>query len=229
MDGTGRLFYRQAPLLARSFRVAAFALRDEARRMDVLVEDLAGYVRAMSPSGEPAVVCGESFGGALTLSFALAHPELVRALVIVNSFPHFRPQYRLRAAIAAIGLMPWGAMTLVRRVTMFRMHSRFTHRAERRRFLAETRATTKAGYLNRLRILMEYDVLPHLHRLRVPTLFLAADQDHLVPAVAQARLMASRMPGAQVRVLEGHGHICLIAPNLDLEQIIAAWRAGPAL
>jgi hypothetical protein len=26
-----------------------------------------------------------------------------------------------------------------------------------------------------------------------------------------------------MRVLEGHGHICLIAPDLDLASIVAGW------
>jgi len=55
-------------------------------------------------------------------------------------------------------------------------------------------------------------------------LFLAADQDHLVPSVTQARLMAARVPNATVRVLEGHGHICLIAPDVDLAEILSSWR-----
>jgi 3-oxoadipate enol-lactonase len=193
--------------------------------MEVLVEDLAGFVRALSPSGEPVVVVGESFGGALSLSFALAHPELVRGLVIVNSFAHFRPQYRLRAAILGTRLMPWGTMAVIRRVTAFRMHSRHTPRSELRRFMEETRRTTRQGYLNRLRILMHYDALPHLHRITVPTLFLAADEDHLIPSVEQARLMAARIPDSRVQVLEGYGHVCLIAPDLDLEAVIRDWGA----
>jgi len=32
--------------------------------------------------------------------------------------------------------------------------------------------------------------------------------------------MESRVPGAAVRILEGHGHICLIAPDVDLNRII---------
>ena len=63
-----------------------------------------------------------------------------------------------------------------------------------------------------------------LHDLRPPTLFLAADQDHLVPSVQQARFMAARVPNAVLRVLEGHGHICLIAPDIDLANMLTTWR-----
>ena len=223
MDGTGRLFYRQAPLLARHFRVATYALRDTAAEMSTLVADLAEVVRSVSTDGEPAVVVGESFGGTLAMSFAVAHPELVRALVVLNSFAYFRPQYRLRLAIAGLGLMPWGAMGLVRRLTAFRLHSRYTHRSEIRRFLHEAGHTTREGYLSRLRILRRYDVRPRLADLTMPTLFIAADRDHLVPAVPQATYMVERVPRATLRILRGHGHICLIAPNVDLHTIIAEW------
>jgi pimeloyl-ACP methyl ester carboxylesterase len=227
MDGTGRLFYRQVPLLARHFRVATYRLRDSAASMESLVDDLAAVVEMVAPGGAPAIVVGESFGGALAMSFALARPELVRALVVLNSFPYFRPQLRLHLGLVALRLLPWGAMAISRRLTALRLHSRHSHRRAIRRFLAVTRGTTRAGYLNRLRILTRYDVRERLREISAPTLFLAADEDHLVPSVAQATIMAERVPGGELRVLSGHGHICLTAPNVDLAELIREWR--PAL
>jgi pimeloyl-ACP methyl ester carboxylesterase len=63
-----------------------------------------------------------------------------------------------------------------------------------------------------------------LGEIRSPTLFLASERDHLVPSVQQGRYMVQRVPQATLRILQGHGHICLIAPNLDLEQILREWR-----
>ena len=74
---------------------------------------------------------------------------------------------------------------------------------------------------------MRYDVRDQLAQVRVPTLFVAADRDHLVPSVEQARFMAARVPGASMRVLEGHGHICLLAPDLDMSLILAEWMGSP--
>ena len=223
LDGTGRLFYRQVPLLACHFRVATYALRDNAPDMSTLVNDLAGVVRSISGGVTRAIVIGESFGGTLAMSFAVAHPELTHALVVLNSFPYFRPQYRLRLALAGLGIMPWGAMSFVRRLTAFRLHSRYTHRSEIQRFMRETSYTTREGYVSRLRMLRQYDLRSRLPEISVPTLFLAADRDHLVPALEQARYMAERVPRAGIRILEGHGHICLIAPNVDLAAIISDW------
>jgi 3-oxoadipate enol-lactonase len=226
MDGTGLLFYRQAPLLAPRFDVVAHRLRDERDRMEDLVDDLRARLDDLTPGREPAFLVGESFGGALALSFALAHPARVAGLVIVNSFPYFSPQLRLRLAIHGLSLLPWGAMRIVRRATAWRMHSRHTHREDLRHFLTLMRQTTRAGYVNRLRILTGYDVRPRLHEIQPRTLFLASSDDHLVPAVEQARLMAGAVPRSTMRVLDGHGHICLIAPDLNLLEIVDAWQGS---
>jgi 3-oxoadipate enol-lactonase len=226
LDGTGQLFHRQTKLLSRSHRTGTYALRDTAPTMEALVEDLLRVVDAVAGSSERAIIIGESFGGALSLSFALAHPERVKALVIINSFPHFGPQFRLRLAIRGLRVLPWGAMPMARRLTAFRLHSKHTHQREVRKFIAVTRSATKDGYLGRLRLLTHYDLRHRLHEVSSPTLFLAAELDHLVPSVEQARYMVTRVPGATLRVLDGHGHICLISPDIDLANILHEWQDG---
>ena len=87
------------------------------------------------------------------------------------------------------------------------------------------RQTTREGYLSRLHILRDYDIRQQLPSIQAPVLYLAADRDVLVPSVEQARLMTSLTPGARMRVLEGHGHSCLIAPDMDLAAILDEWTA----
>jgi pimeloyl-ACP methyl ester carboxylesterase len=228
INGSGNLFYRQVPLLERMYRVATYSLRDEADELDVLVEDLARVVDRAAPIEHRAIVVGESFGGAVALSFALKYPERVSALVILNSFPRFSQQVRLNLAIAGLTVVPRNTMPLARRATAWRLHSPQTPRSEIKRFLSLTAETLHEGYLNRLRLLRKYDVRDRLHELTMPTLFLAADRDHLVPSVREAQYMATRVPTSSLQILTGHGHICLIAPDLDLAKIIEAWsRACP--
>jgi 3-oxoadipate enol-lactonase len=224
IDGTGQLFYRQIPSLARRFDVSTIRLRDDAASMRELVADLHREVTRVAGEG-PVALVGESFGGALTLSYAVAHPERVDRLVILNSFAHFGSQAQLRLGYHLLRATPWPLMHLIRRLNARRMHSRLTEQQEIRRFHDLMRATTREGYLSRLRILLEYDIRPHLPSLASPVLYLAADQDTLVPAVDQARLMTGLTPRATMRVLEGHGHSCLIAPDLDLAAIIEEWMA----
>jgi pimeloyl-ACP methyl ester carboxylesterase len=224
MNGSGELFYRQVPLLRRTYRVATYTLRDDAPSLDILAHDLAHVVDTIAPVGRRAIVVGESFGGAVALTFALLHPERVDGLIILNSFPYFVPQFRLRLAIAGLSLVPWNIMPAVRRLTSWRLHSKHTHRAEMKRFVELTASATRAGYVNRLKLLRRYDVRDRLQEIRVPSLFLAAEYDHLVPSVLEARLMSDRVAGSVMRILSGHGHICLIAPDLDLASIITEWR-----
>lgn len=224
MDGTGELFYRQVPLLQKSYTVATYALRDDATNMDQLADDLRQVIEYAAPEEKRAIVMGESFGGTVALSTALKYPKHVAGLVILNSFPYFAPQFRLRLAIAGISLIPWGAMGLVRNATSFFMHSQHTHRDELRKFLELTALTTRTGYRNRLEILKTYDVRERLRELQCPALFVAAERDHLIPSVEQAQLMAGRTSSATVRVLTGHGHICLIAPDIDMCSIVAEWQ-----
>jgi pimeloyl-ACP methyl ester carboxylesterase len=226
MDGTGELFYRQVPLLEKCYSVATYALRDDAPSMEVLADDLRQVIERAAPVEKRAIVMGESFGGTLALTTALMYPKHVSALVILNSFAYFAPQFRLRLAIAGVSFIPWGAMSLVRHATSFFMHSRHTHRDELKKFLELTAQTTRAGYRNRLKILTKYDVRERLREIQCPTLFLASEKDHLVPAAAQARMMTERIPNATMRVLSGHGHICLIAPDLDVCQILAEWQGA---
>lgn len=228
MNGTAELFYRQVSLLQRSYRVATYSLRDDAESLEVLAGDLAQVVEAAAPAERRAIIVGESFGGAVALTFGLMHPERVASLVILNSFPYFVPQWRLRLAIAGLSALPWGAMQLVRRVTAFRLHSRHTGREEVKRFIELTAHATRDGYINRLKLLRHFDVRHRLGEIRPPTMFLAAEHDHLVPSVAQAQYMSRCVPSSVMRVLDGHGHICLIAPDVDLAHILDQWRAGRA-
>lgn len=223
IDGTGTLFYRQIPALEKRFAVSATPLRDDARTMDDLIADLDRHIATVAGAEGRVTLFGESFGGALALSYALAHPGRVTRLVILNSFAHFESAASLWLGYQLLRVTPWSAMGLVRRINAPRMHSLKTERGEIRRFLELMRATTRKGYMSRMRMLRGYDLRPQLASLTAPALFLAADRDTLVPSIAQARLMSTLTPSGSMRVLAGHGHSCLIAPDMNLASIIDEW------
>ena len=192
--------------------------------MDDLVADLHEEISRVA--GERRVsLLGESFGGALTLSYAVAHPERIERLIIVNSFAHFGSQARLWLGYHLLRATPWGMMRIVRQLNARRMHSPQTEREEIRRFHDLMRSATRQGYLSRMKILRDYDIRDRLPSIAAPVLYLAADRDTLVPSVEQARLMSELTPSATLRVLEGHGHSCLIAPDMDLAAIVDDWLA----
>ena len=223
IDGTGKLFYRQIPRLEKRFAVSATPLREDARTMDDLVADLDRHINTVAGRGAQITLFGESFGGALSLSYALAHPDRVKGLVILNSFAHYPSAASLRLGYQLLRVTPWRLVGLARRLNARRMHSLRTERDEIRRYYDLMRATTREGYLSRMRILQTYDVRAQLTSITAPALFLAADRDTLVPSIDQAKLMSSLAPSGSMRVLEGHGHSCLIAPDMDLAAILDDW------
>lgn len=224
IDGTALLFYRQLPALARRFDVVAFplpSLDPGEMSMESLAADLAALVAEVSDDG--AILCGESFGGALAMTTALEHPDLVRGLVVVNSFPYLRQRVRLRAAPLLLRAMPWGAMPLVRRYTSAHLHSPHALPEDLHEFRERSAQIDRDAYIRRLEILRTYDIRPRLGEIDAPTLFLAGDRDRLVPSVEWGRYMARRVPGAALTVLEGYGHVCLINHDLDLTDHIEPW------
>jgi pimeloyl-ACP methyl ester carboxylesterase len=226
IDGTGKLFYRQIPGLENRFAVSTTPLRDEARTMADLVADLDRHITAVAGPDGRVTLFGESFGGALALSYALAHPDRVTRLVVLNSFARFDSPARLWLGYQLLRITPWPVMGMVRRINAPRMHSLKTEPEEIRRFLGLMRGTTRKGYLARMRMLRHYDLRDRLPSLTAPALFLAADRDTLVPSIQQAQLMSRLTPSGSMRVLEGHGHSCLIAPDMNLADIVEDWIAG---
>jgi len=86
---------RQIPEFARDQLAVALDMRGynlssrpadvEQYEMPLLVEDLAGLIRHLNQ--QTAVVVGHDWGGSVAWAFAIAHPELVDKLVIINA-PH---------------------------------------------------------------------------------------------------------------------------------------------
>jgi pimeloyl-ACP methyl ester carboxylesterase len=222
LDGTALLFYRQIPLLARHFNVVAFPLPDDPdATMDSLVDDLVNLIREVAPDG--AILLGESFGGALSMSTALTRPDLVRGLVILNSFPWLSNRPQLHAGRLLMRLIPWAAMPHIRRGTEARIHSSHTNPEDLAEFHERMLQIGRRGYRRRLDILRTYDIRERLSDLRVPTLLLAGDEDRLLPSVRWARYMGDRIPGASVKILSGYGHVCLITHDFDVTEYVAPW------
>lgn len=222
IDGTAELFYRQIPLLAAHFNVVGFPLPDQANAtMAGLADDIAELADEVAHNG--VILLGESFGGALSLEVALRHPQAVKGLVIVNSFPYLDNRLQLAVAPRLLRMVPWGAMPVVRRITEHRLHSAHALDDDLAEFRQRTRSIERDGYIRRLEIVREHDIRTDLERIATPTLFLAGTDDRLVPSAHWASYMGERVPNAEVILLDGYGHCCLINHDLDTGHMVAEW------
>lgn len=211
IEGTGRLFYRQAADLERDHTVISFPLRARGRyEMAQLVEDLAWIVR--DAGFARATFLGESFGGLLAMSAALAHPEMFERLILVNTFPFFAQRLKIACGVALFSILPYSLMKAHRtRAARHVLFSPDVGEEDRRLFREHTRVVPYEGYLSRMRIVRGTDLRPRLGDIRVPTLVVAGTADRLLDSVAAARLMVGRMPRARLKLLEGTGHTALLS------------------
>jgi hypothetical protein len=85
-----------------------------------------------------------------------------------------------------------------------------------------TEHATREGYFNRLSLLKRFDIRDRLRDIQCPVLFLAAENDRLVPAVEQARYMVERVAGGDARSRGARSplpHRARYGPRVDSRQM----------
>ena len=208
MPGTGG---SETPLLPRPLYGLAGLV---ARVLDVL-----GYPNAID-------VLGISWGGALAQEFVLRFPRRVRRLVLAAtstgwlSVPgdpkalwvlatprrYYSPSYFEKVAPTLYG----GAVREDPGLLRKQGHLRFIH------------PPTVRGYLWQLAAGFGWTSLPRLHRVRSPTLVLAADDDPIAP-LAGLRLMAKLLPRSRLHVVPKGGHLFLVTHAPEVAPVIESF------
>ncbi len=180
---------------------------------------------------ESVAVLGHSWGGLLAMEYAIRHPNRVSHLILMNTAPASRDDYMLlrqelprkRAAgdVETLKALSSSAKyqqgDLETDAEYYRIHFRATLRQPEHleRVIQSLRLNfTKEGILKaraieeRLRnetwLSSEYNLLPKLKRLGIPTLVLHGDYDFI--PVESAAHIAQAISGARLVVLRECGH-----------------------
>jgi 3-oxoadipate enol-lactonase len=149
---------------------------------------------------EKAHLAGLSMGGRIARNFALAHPQRVLTLTLANTSPGFdalSPEEVLLFVEQRRNRSPESA----RRILGSRARAG-AHDA----LLASFHALRNESYLKTLEASVAQDRDAPLEKLAVPTLVITGDEDRVYPPELSRR-MASRIPGAELAVLEACGHL----------------------
>lgn len=220
----GAAFDPVLPALAEKFRVTLFNLPGfhGSAAVPGLID---AYVARIEDGFEEfgikpnAVLLGNGFGGTLALAFALAHPERIGTLVLSDAAPGFpeegKQAFRVMAdKVRAEGL---GAIADIAANRVF--HKAYLAQnpealEQRRAVLLEIDPT---AFCAACAALVEVDLVPSLHRLKVPTLVVCGELDQATPP-ALNKLIAEKVPGARYEELPGCGH----CPPLEQPQAFLA-------
>lgn len=210
-------WYRTIPWLSERHRVIAFDNRGTGRS-DVppgpySIAQMAGDAAAvLDAADEPAAhVVGASLGGMIAQRFAIAHPQRLRSLILVCTTPGGPHAVRARDDVTAGVIQGGENPSAVYRRNAWFLYGDETraHHPERIEEDLEQRLklpTTPAGYIGQLQAAMDHDTWDGLPGVAAPTLVVHGDADLLVPP-GNGRLLAERIPGAELVLLPGAGHM----------------------
>jgi len=210
----------QIPVFSQEYRVVAFDNRGTGRSdkpdipytMEMMAGDIAGLLDAIGI--DAAHVYGVSMGGMIAQEFALRYPEKVVGLILGCT-----------TCGGTRSIVPDAeAMTLL--FDMERMGQLTPEERARQMFpflcsqefidnnpdIIEQFVTTVVeyvtpihGYQRQGEAIMGHDTYDRLPQIKAPTLVIAGDADRLVP-VENSRLLASRIPDAELVILKDTGH-----------------------
>ena len=214
LDGTGELFEPFLPALPPELDPIVVRYP----RHEVLgYDELVAFARRALPD-EPFLLLGESFSGPVAMRLAASAPPGLVGLVLVATF-HRRP---VGAPLA--WLRPFVGPALFSRPPPAMMIRRLLAGGDAPRalvdaFRASIGSVSGAVVARRVEAVLDVDVTEALSRVRVPTLYLAAEREGL---------LRRGMPGDLRAILESLEVTSLPTPHLVLQREPAAAAAAIA-
>lgn len=184
------------------------------------INDLAGDVLAlMDHLAIPrALIAGCSIGGIIAQLLGARHPDRVAGLLLSNTAPKVGTQASWDTRIAAIQA---GGLASIAPAILERWFApAFLASDAVRPWATLLLRNDPEGYIGTCRVLAALDLTAEAPRISAPTLCLTGTADQSTPPDL-VRALAASIPGAQVHILEGSGHI----PAIDNPAAVAALLA----
>jgi len=172
------------------------------------IEDMAFQVASVvrERSESPVHVVGLSLGGAVAMQLALAHPEVVSSLTLVNTFARLRSgssgffRKLVRLTFVALGRMDrvgeWVAAGLFPKPDQELLRQAAAERIA---------SNPRSAYLRAIWAATRFDICDRLSEINSSTLVIAGELDTTVSMEAKKEL-ADQIPGARLVVIPASGH-----------------------
>lgn len=209
------MWYRTRPVLDQHFRTIALDNRGVGRSdmppgpygIDLMASDAAAVLDAAGV--DKAHVFGISMGGMIAQELALRHPDRIRSLILGCTACGGPLAVRAEPEATKM-LMNRGKMTSeeAAEASLPFIYDAGTPRARIDEDLNVRRPwfPRAEAYIAQLTGILAWEAYSRLPQITAPTLVIHGKNDRLVPP-GNGRLIAERIPGAQLVLLERAGHI----------------------
>mgnify|MGYP001103856324 CR=1 FL=1 len=181
--------------------------------MEMFANDLAGLLDTIGIKA--AHIYGTSFGSMVGQYFAIGYPGKVKSLILASSscgFTHGILSEDHKKYIAGVLKMaPEERAGLI--IRMFVTREFADKNPEFVRRMREGLLKQTAFSLGQIRVMQagwSADTYERLPQVKAPTLIIHGEADNTFP-VKNARILASRIPNAELVILEGAGHVLIEA------------------
>jgi 3-oxoadipate enol-lactonase len=193
---------RNIPRLAGSLRVVAYDFRGNGRSdppgvpvtMATFVDDTLALLDHLGI--ERAHLYGQSFGGMVAQELTLTAADRVRSLILACTHPGVRHAVPVRARVPKG--KPWEALYSERFLR--------DHPDQVAEDLRVGTPQSPSAARHQWEAMQAFDTFDRLPGVRVPTLVLHGTEDRTIHP-DNARILADRIPGARLVLLEGAGHV----------------------
>lgn len=211
---------RQIPVLSQHYQVIAFDNRgtgysdapDIPYTMEMMAADLAGLLENVGIKA--AHVFGISMGGMIAQHFALLYPEKVKSLILgattCGGTHRITPDAEaMKVLFDMERLQKMTPEERARETLPVVFTQEFIDNNQE--FIDQLMAKMSGhvspphGYNRQVEAVIGHDTYERLPDIKVPALVIAGDADKLVPA-ENSRIIASRIPNAELVILQGMKH-----------------------
>lgn len=224
----------QLPALTSRYRVLLYDMRGQGQSekwkagdytWDTHADDLAALMDGLGIHS--AHIGGISYGGELTMVFALRYPQRCKKLFIADSVSHVERQLQAVAESWAM-IAALGDHELFYKSTWYWNFSD-TFFAEKYDFLLSrveaARALDLPSVVQLCRCFLTLNVTPRLGEIRQPACVVVGEKDILKPP-HYAKTISNGIPNAQLHVLEGAGHASFWESAADFNRILLDFLAA---
>ena len=213
LDGTCRLF---DPLIKELGNTVPVVTIPYPESEPLGYRELEDIVRESLPENDPYLLVGESFSGPIAVAISATNPSNMKGLILCCSFVR-NPQPMLGVFRSMLNIAPITNLSI--RIMSNLVLGRYNRDGIINSIVDATKSISPDVIRKRLEEIVDVDVSKELSQLSIPSMYLRATHDRVVPGSASEEIIRL-LPGIQVKDLDGP-HFLLQAVPVESGEIFA--------